>query len=234
MIIESSNNNKFLLWKKLKQKKYRDLNKLFLVYGNHLVEEALKANLLVTTISSNESIAADFYISSKMFKELCDLPSIPDIMGVVQYKNAITKLGNKVLILDDIQDPDNLGALLRSALAFGFNDIILSNRSVSIYNEKAIRASQGALFHLNIIKGDLVKKISELKMSKYLIVGADNKNTSKIIPNKSIALVLGNEGSGISDEVNSLIDVFTTIKTKKVESLNVSVAGAILMYEWSK
>lgn len=232
MIIESLTNPKFLLWKKLKLKKYRDEHQLFLVYGNHLVTEATRANMLVSTITSNPKLGADFLISKQMFKELCDLPSPPDIMGVCKYLDESYNFGNQVLILDNIQDPDNVGALLRSALAFGFNDIIVSKQTASIYNEKTIRSSQGAIFHLNIVASDLVSAILKLKDDNYLIMGADNKSSGNIIDVNKFGLILGNEGSGISQDVNNLVDHFVTIKTNVVESLNVSVAGAILMYQW--
>lgn len=234
MRIDSETNSKIKYWKNLKQKKYRDLENKFLVYGEHLITEALKSNQVETIISTDESLEADFYINHKLAKMLCDLPSIPKRMAVVYKNNVKTISSNKVLVLDKVQDPDNLGALLRSALAFGFNDVLLSLDSVDLYNDKVVRASQGALFSLNITSDNLVIKLEELKKAGYLLVGASNKNSPKKKDTLKLALILGNEGQGISLEVEKLIDIFDTIKTNKVESLNVSVAGAILMYEWGK
>lgn len=234
MKIESLHNAKLKYWKNLKLKKYRDQEKRFLVYGNHLIEEAKKYYLIETLISSDETLEADFYITKQMARELCDLPSVPSMMAVVRKQEANNYFQDKILALDGIQDPDNLGALIRSALAFGFKDILLSLNCVDLYNEKVIRATQGAMFGVNILRTDLVLTLNDLKEKGYKIIGADNKNTPLKRSKSKIALVLGSEGSGLSVQVNNLIDQFDTIKTQEVESLNVSIAGAILMYEWSK
>lgn len=234
MKIESLHNAKLKYWKNLKLKKYRDQEKRFLVYGNHLIEEAKKNHLIETLISSDETLEADFYITKQMARELCDLPSVPSMMAVVRKQEANNYFQDKILALDGIQDPDNLGALIRSALAFGFKDILLSLNCVDLYNEKVIRATQGAMFGVNILRTDLVLTLNDLKEKGYKIIGADNKNTPLKRSKSKIALVLGSEGSGLSVQVNNLIDQFDTIKTQEVESLNVSIAGAILMYEWSK
>lgn len=232
-MITSRQNETIKNYLKLKQKKYRDQQSKFIVYGHHLVEAALNKGDVELVITSDEN-ASGLLVSKEIMDEFSQTETTFDILAIC--KKTTKKINtNKILILDDIQDPDNAGALIRSASAFGFNHVIFSLKSADFYNEKTIRASQGAIFDVFHERTNIVKKIEELKKNGYLIVGADahGDDMPKLKPDQ-VALVLGNEGSGLSQEVKRLIDLKATIKTNNVESLNVSVAGAILMYEWSK
>ena len=141
------------------------------------------------------------------------------------------ELSNKLLILDGIQDPGNMGALMRSAKAFGFETIVLGNGCVDIYNDKVIRASQGAIFKLNFINANLKEFIpSHPEYDIYgtnVIKGISLENVKK---SNKMALVLGNEGNGISKDVFDVIEKNIYIPMSDTESLNVSVAGGIIMY----
>ena len=120
---------------------------------------------------------------------------------------------------------------MRSSKAFGFDTIILGEGTVDIYNDKAIRASQGAIFKLNFIKAKLIDFIPTLK--DYNIYGTNVVNgidLKDVVASNKIGIVLGNEGNGISDEVNNLLDKNIYIPMNNTESLNVSVAGGIIMY----
>lgn len=230
-MILSKQNKQFKTWVKLKTKKYRDLEQMFLVYGKHLIELAKENNALVDIITSNEE-KEGILISEELMKELQQTSSWIDEIGLCKKSNPIIS-SDRVLVLDDVQDPDNVGALLRSASAFGFNHIILSHQSADIYNEKTIRASKGALFQCFIERKPLDEAIKDLKEHGYYIVGADAHQSHDVhVEHQKIALILGNEGHGINNNIKPLIDQFVTIETKHVESLNVSVAGAIIMYEW--
>lgn len=218
---------------KLKQKKYRDKESQFLVYGDHLIEMAQARGDVELIITSNEE-KEGLLVSEEIMDEFSQTETTFDSVAVCNKTNHPIK-SNKILILDDIQNPDNAGALLRSASAFGFKHVIFSLKSADFYNDKTIRASQGAIFDVYHERVNLSSKIKELKKEGYLIVGA-TAHGKTFVSNKSekVALVLGNEGAGISPEIEKLLDEQTTIKTESVESLNVSVAGSILMYEWSK
>ena len=153
-------------------------------------------------------------------------------------KNDTSKIDYKdelYLILDNIQDPGNLGTIIRSAVAFNFDTIILSNDSVDVYNSKVIRASQGLLFNVNIKIGDLTEIIPELKNNGYQIYGTkvtNGNDVKSIAKNSLFAIIMGNEGNGMSDAVSKLCDSFVYINMNdKCESLNVGVAASILMYE---
>jgi TrmH family RNA methyltransferase len=218
---------------KLKQKKYRDARSQFLVYGDHLIEMAKKRGNIELIITSNET-KEGLLVSKEIMDEFSQTETTFDTLAVCNKMNHPQK-SNQILILDDIQNPDNAGALIRSASAFGFNHVVFSLKSADFYNEKTIRASQGAIFDVYHERTDLVDCINKLKKDGYTIVGATAHGESfKNKTQEKIALVLGNEGAGISSEVKGLLDLETTIRTENVESLNVAIAGSILMYEWSK
>ncbi len=232
MKIESKDNLKFKNLKKLKLKKYRDQSNEFLVYGETLVNLALEKGIVKELYTTNPN-KKGILLTKKLMNDLSMTKTPYDIVALCKQVN-LPKTSNKILMLDDIQDPQNVGALLRSALAFSFDHIILSLKCADIYNDKTIRASGGALFDLYIERTDLIKDILKYKKRGYLIYGADaHESGTKINKNSKTILILGNEGKGISDNIKPLIDGFINIKTKEVESLNVSVAGSILMYEWS-
>ena len=155
MIITSLNNEHIKELNKLKEKKYRDQEGLFLLEGEHLVIEALKHNtieeLIVLEDTSFESDNIKTTIVSKeVMKKLSSMDSYPSVIGVSK-KIEEKEMGNKVLILEDIQDPGNLGTMIRSAVAFDIDTIILSPKTVDLYNSKVIRATQGMIFSINIV-----------------------------------------------------------------------------------
>lgn len=239
MVITSVNNNKIKEINKLKEKKYRDSSNSFLVEGEHLVIEAYRENLIKELIVLDDS---DFIldgiptikVSSEVMKKLSSMDSYPSVLGVAN-KIREKELGNSILILDDIQDPGNLGTIIRSSAAFGIDTIVVSPKTVDIYNIKVLRATQGMLFHINIIVRELDSFITKLKQDNYKIYGTKvdkGVNIKDISINNKYALVMGNEGKGISDNVSKLCDEYLYIKMNdNVESLNVGVATSILLYE---
>ena len=239
MVITSVNNNKIKDINKLKEKKYRDSSNSFLVEGEHLVIEAYRENLIKELIVLDDS---DFIldgiptikVSSEVMKKLSSMDSYPSVIGVAN-KIREKELGNSILILDDIQDPGNLGTIIRSSAAFGIDTIVVSPKTVDIYNIKVLRATQGMLFHINIIVRELDSFITKLKQDNYKIYGTKvdkGVNIKDISINNKYALVMGNEGNGISDNVSKLCDEYLYIKMNdNVESLNVGVATSILLYE---
>ena len=166
-------------------------------------------------------------------KKISDQKSISDNAAIVRYIPEQEIKGN-VLILDDIQDPGNLGTLIRSSIAFGFSNIIMSGGSVDLYNSKVIRATEGMIFNINAIRTNIIEYIPKLKEMGYKILVSDvvDGNDIKNESCNNIALVLGNEGKGVHENIKELCDEVINIKMDKAcESLNVGVAGSILMYE---
>ena len=232
MKITSLNNDKVKYWTSLKLKKNRDNAKCFLIEGNHLIKEAEEKGLVINTISINDN-NADFLVTKEIMKKISDQKSISDNAAIVRYIPE-QKISGNVLILDDIQDPGNLGTLIRSSIAFGFDNIILSDESVDLYNPKVIRATEGMIFNINVIRTNIIEYIPKLKEMGYKVLVSDvvsGKDIKDEICN-NIALVLGNEGKGVHKNIKELCDELVNIKMDKAcESLNVGVAGSILMYE---
>ena len=241
MIYSSIQNSKIKDIKKLNQKKYRDESGLFLVDGEHLVLEAYKSGSLVSVIlEEHEDIDLDIdkiYVTDSVMNYISNLDNHQKIMGICK-KIETKELTSRIIVLDGIQDPGNLGTIIRSAKAFNFDTIVLSLDTVDLYNNKVIRASQGLIFHENIIKCDIKSFIKDIKDKGYTIVGTkvDNGTDVRDIKNiSSLALIMGNEGNGVSAEVLDMCDLYAHIKMNdNCESLNVGVATSIMMYELSK
>ncbi len=238
MLITSINNQTIKELDKLKQKKYRDLEQKFLIEGEHLVEEAEKSGVLEKIIllenSEYHSNLEKIYVSRNVMKKLSSLDTPPNIIGVCKMLSR-KELGKKVLLLDDIQDPGNLGTIIRSSAAFNVDSIVMSLNTVDLYNPKVIRSTQGMIFKINLIKDDLGQVIEKLK-SKNIPIYTTNVNGGENIKNinstDSYGLIMGNEGNGVKDEISTLADRKIYIPmNSKVESLNVSVAASILLYE---
>ena len=238
MYISSVNNDFIKETAKLKEKKHRDITNTFLIEGEHLIKEAKKNNLIKTIITLEdypyETDLNKVIVTKEVMKKLSDNPSIPKIMAI-SYKKECTRIGNKVIILDRLQDPGNLGTIVRSATAFDFDTLILSDDTVDLYNSKVIRSTQGMLFNINIKRGNIKEIISNLKEKDYLILGTKvdgGVDVRDYSINKKFALIIGNEGQGISDDILELCEDYLYIKmNNKCESLNASVAASILMYE---
>lgn len=240
MYISSINNDIVREKVKLKVKKYRDITNTYLIEGEHLVSEAINSGVIESVFILKDysydipSNIVKYEVSMEILKRLSDNVSTPKIIGVCK-KQESDKIGSRVLLLDRLQDPGNLGTIIRSAVAFNFDTIILSEESVDLYNSKVIRSTQGMMFKINIIRRNITNVIDKLKKDNYLILGTDVINgveVSSVNIKDKYALVIGNEGQGISDEVKDLCDKMLYINmNSNCESLNASVAASILMYE---
>ena len=238
MLITSINNQTIKELDKLKQKKYRDLEQKFLIEGEHLVEEAEKSGVLEKIIllenSEYPSKLEKIYVSKNVMKKLSSLDTPPNIIGVCKMLSK-KELGKKVLLLDDIQDPGNLGTIIRSSVAFNVDSIVMSLNTVDLYNPKVIRSTQGMIFKINLIKDDLERVIEKLKNENIPIYTTNvngGENIKNINSTDSYGLIMGNEGNGVKDEISAWADRKIYIPmNSKVESLNVSVAASILLYE---
>ncbi len=240
MIIESRENKKIKYLKKLRNNKFMHEERKFIVEGEHLVNEAKASGLLIETYSVKE---VDYgvlnnIISKNLMEYVSNLPSCPSVIGVVKFIKEDLTLGNKIIILNNVQDPGNLGTIIRSAKAFNIDTIVLSLQCVRKYNEKVVRASQGMLFKVNVVTKDLKYFIPYLKENGYNVYATsvvNGKDVRKANLNGKVAVVMGNEGNGIEDGIKALLDESIYIKMNDdCESLNVSVAASIIMYEMNK
>lgn len=242
--ITSINNPTIVEFIKLKDKKYREEHKQFIIEGYHLVEEASKSHLLKCVLSTNEEDLSkynniDCYkVNSLIINKLSSTVNPQPIIGIVSFIDKqmdILNNSKNVVILDNINDPGNMGTIIRTSAALGYDTILLSKDCVDIYNEKVIRASQGSLFKLNIVINDLEESINILKKNNIMIL-ATSLNASvplnEISKLDKFAIIFGNEAHGVRDNILKLSDKNIIIPMKQdVESLNVSVAAGIVMYE---
>ena len=170
-------------------------------------------------------------------QKISSLKSPSECLGVVK-KITPRDYQNRLLILDNIQDPGNLGTIIRSAVAFNIDTIVLGNTCVDLYNDKTIRASEGMLFKINILRKDLTSFLEELKKNNYTLYGTDvtgGKVLNTVTFSSKCGIVIGSEGKGISPEIKKLINQNIYIPMSyQTESLNASVAASIIMYEMSK
>lgn len=237
MKIDSLQNKKVKEWAKLNDKKIRDTSQLFLVEGEHLVKEAFLANSLKGVIYSEDYDYAfkgceTYIVSQDIMQKLSEQASIPKIIGVCAMPNKAIG-GNKILFLDDVQDPGNVGTLLRSAVSFGFDAIMLSKKSADLYNEKVVRSSKGAIFHVPSLRCDTLKTLLQLKDKGYHIYGTSLNNATLLSSIKFVeplVLVLGNEGNGMSEAALKICHDNIKVEMENFESLNVGIAGSICMY----
>jgi len=212
-----------------------------------LVEKALEAEVVLTVFILNNQL--DNYqnklpknikiilVNQAIIKKISQEVTPQGIIALCKFKVVTEKSPNNVLLLDKIQDPSNLGAILRSCSAFGINKIFLSNDSVDLYNHKVISASQGAIFNVNVEYCDLISLIVKLKKENYYLYGTFLHETNKPKTLETIkfqpktAILFGNEGKGINQDLRNLIDENILIKTtNNVESLNLATSVAITIY----
>ena len=233
-MIESVNNEKIKNYAKLNDKKYRDNTGLFLVEGEHLVEEALKRNIVVE-IFSLDNRDNSTQVSEPVMKKLSNLSSVPKVLAVCK-KIESTDIKGNILMLDCIQDPGNLGTIIRSSVAFGIDTIVASKDTVDLYNIKVLRATEGMIFNINYIVDDLENILN--KLDNYTILGTNVVNgvtPDKLNITNNYCLIIGNEGKGMNNKLLSYIDKNIYIPmNKKCESLNAGVATSILLYELNK
>ena len=243
MLITSLDNDRIKSYIKLKDRKYRKKEKKFIVEGMHLVLEAYKKGIVEELIVEKDVVLPinlpTIYVTNEIIHKISEMESPSNIMALCRMEeNKIT--GDKILMLDEIQDPGNLGIIIRSALAFNVDTIVLSPNTVDLYNPKVIRATQGMMFHINIVISDLEPIINNLKASEIPIYGTrvdygEDVSKLKEKDRKKYCLIMGNEGNGVREEILDMCDSYLYIDmNEKVESLNVGVATSIILYELNK
>ena len=234
MKITSINNPKVAYWAKLKMKKYRDVEHLFIVESENLVNEAIKKGIVkeIITTEDKEYKVDTYNVTQEIMAKISSLVTPNKVMAVCNFILPDDIKGN-VLLLDHIQDPGNLGTIIRSSVAFNFPTIVCSEDTVDAYNDKVIRSSEGMIFNTNIIKDNLISFIPYLKTLGYKIYGTDvvNGESPAYESNKHV-LIIGSEARGMSNSIREICDKNLYIKMNdKCESLNAGVSASILMYE---
>ena len=236
----------------LNTKKGRDLHNLILIEGKRLISQIISSKFNINKVWTTE----DFYnknpklikflsgvevelISSQDLKIITATQNPSGIIGIMEPpRGSIDKMDKRILILDNIADPGNLGTILRTANWFGINNVVLSEECVDPYNSKVVRSAMGSHFSMNIVKTNIVEYISRLYLENFQIIAADldAKHTIKKLKLESNkwALLMGSEAHGLSESVSNLVDYKIKIpQSGQIESLNVSVACGIFLYHMS-
>ncbi len=247
-IIESIVNPLIKKFHSLSVKKYREQFSLFIIEGEKVVKESLKYEGLVDNLIVNQKYSEDYkdlinehnsktiLVTDEIFKSLSTTVEPQHIMAVCKFKNCnLSELtAPNVLVLDHLQDPGNLGTIIRSAVASGFNNIILLD-SVDPYNSKTVRSASGTIFFAKFYKTTQEEFIKFTKTNNYAILIAEANKQSifseKFTLPQKYALVIGNEGNGIRQEILNQNHTSLSIPMNpKVESLNAGVSASVLMF----
>ena len=244
-IITSKANSVVKNAKKLHQKKYR--KSAYLIEGWHLFEEAVQAGVTIEKVFALESyrdqLAAfpqTVWVSEEILRDLADTQTPQGIVAVIQKEEVGLPdfSQGKFLFLEDVQDPGNVGTMIRTADAAGFTGVIVSDKSADIYSLKTLRSMQGSHFHLPIYRMPVATFIEEAKKSNLPILATtlskESKDYRELSPLEDFVLVMGNEGQGISSIMAESADQLVHIGMKgRAESLNVAIAAGILMFYFS-
>lgn len=239
--------------KRLKEKKYRDKEGFFLIEGPHLVEEALKSSFgfefaLFSEKAPKEIVAAieekeipSYFVDNSTMKEISDTENNQGVLGVIpklaaSLKDIKRESKQPIVVCDGIQDPGNLGTIIRTASAAGCSAVITSPDSADVYNSKTVRSTGGALFHIPVISGENMEDaVNSLASSGFKVFCAEpsgGKDLYSADLSKKFVIVVGNEGGGVRSGVRRLCDGAVTIPiSKSTESLNAAVAVAIILFE---
>ena len=254
-VISSKDNEIVKNIRKLKEKKYRDLENAYIVEGIKMVKEAIEEKASIRQIiicddcEKTDSIPKELmyeiakydclYVTSKIFKYISEVQTPQGVLAVVEKNNRDEDINYNediIVALDDIQDPGNLGTILRTVDSVGLTQILVSKGTADPYNPKVVRSSMGAIYRVKVIEcEDLLETLKEVKRNKFKILVSSLKESNSIYNvkyNKKV-LVIGNEANGVEEKIMNIADEKIKIPMLgKTESLNAAVATGIILYEY--
>jgi len=238
--------------KRLKEKKYRISSNMFLVEGFRFAQEALHSefevlNIFLSARGESKYISSSmenelqvntkvYSVSDSLFKSICDTDNPQGILAVVRNKSVDIKYDHGFYMLaDKIQDPGNMGTIIRTAHAAGALGVIITKGTVDIYNEKTLRATMGSIFKIPVICDEDLSLVQKLRSEGFKLITSSldtEKNFYDVNLKEKVIISVGNEGNGISAEVYAICDLKIKIPMPGgAESLNAAVAASIMMYE---
>jgi len=228
MIITSKDNETIKKIRKLKDKKYRDVSGKYIVEGVKLIKEAIneEANIDTIIVCDNcvkngeieQSVLYEIakyncvYVDEKVFNNITEVQNPQGILAVIEKKNSDKDINfgeDLIVVLDDIQDPGNLGTILRTIDSVGLTQVIVSKKSGDVFNPKVVRSTMGAIFRINIIQSEnLVNTLKEIKKHKFKVIATSLETEESIydMEYKKTAIIIGNEANGVSEEVLEIAD----------------------------
>ena len=238
-MITSKQNSLIKEIRSLRDKKFRDELNLFIIEGVKPIKEAVALKLPIREIVCAQKTASQFLgcplkveiVSDEVFKYLSEEVSLQGALAVV-YKpeNHLVSPKGNCLILDGVADPNNVGAIIRTAAACGFNDVYLTTECADAYSQKSVRCSMSGIFRINVMRGELSKILSVVNLP-LVVADMNGENVFELKKKDTICLIIGNEGNGVSQELKQKAQLMVKIPMENgVESLNASVSAGILMY----
>jgi TrmH family RNA methyltransferase len=243
--IESVKNQKVKQWRKLHTKKEREATGTFIIEGLHLVEEALKTKEMIKDLIVSEDVTLPVHwnvdqlnmilVTKEIMKAISDTETPQGVAAICEFQSSHSAdAWKKILLVDSVQDPGNLGTIIRTADAAGIDGVILGEGTVDHYNSKVIRSSQGSIFHLPVVKGNLDKWLQVYNEKQIPTYGTSLQNGvsyREASPSEQFCLIIGNEGSGVNSDLlkNTVKNLYIPIYGG-AESLNVAIATGILLY----
>lgn len=246
MIIASTKNNLMKKIRSLHQKKYRQREGAFLLEGERIIEQALRAKANVNHILMVEGKECPAWldnedqrlviVSEEVFASIIQTEQSQGIIAQVEIPKVTREIGNHVLMLDRIQDPGNLGTMIRTADAAGFSDILMVKGTVDPYNDKVLRSTMGSIFSVQLhTVDDACDTVESLKSKGYDVVGAALDGARMHYEceyAQKVCLIIGNEGNGIDKDTLALTSFNVKIPILgEAESLNAAIASSVLMYD---
>lgn len=240
--ITSLKNPKVAAWKALKDRKGRRESGCFLVEGRKMVEEALASAFDVETVLVQEGMELPdgltmpvYELPAHVLAAVCDTKTPQGIAAVVRMKEQ-SALGKHIVVLDGVQDPGNVGTIIRTADAAGLDGVLLSTQCADVFSPKVLRATMGSIFRMNLrTTDDLPGELTKLREKGYSILSSQLDGTPFYEREKvaeQFALVIGNEGNGVSEQVQQTATHRVRLPMRGgAESLNAAIAAAIMMYE---
>ncbi len=259
MLITSRSNSSVMLASSLQNKKYRDREGLFLIEGIKLFREAVTSGVEIVSVFSTEKnvplcreLLPDkeiFEVTESVFEKISTEKSPQGVICVAKYIDKfhiINKIYNiddflsgerRVMLLSSLRDPGNLGTVIRTAAAFGIDELILSSDCADIYNPKTVRAAMGTLFRQRVTYVcDLAETVETMKRAGYDVSAAvldeESLRLDEMKITEKTAFIIGNEGHGIADDVISAASSKVYIPMEKgVESLNAAIAASVFMWQ---
>ena len=254
-VISSKDNELIKHIKKLKDKKYRDESNEYIIEGVKLIEEAVKGNAKIKKIIVCEDTTKTYeiptnimleiakyeciYVTEKIFASITQVTNPQGIMAIIEKNTENQEIDftqDIIVALDDVQDPGNLGTILRTVDSIGLNQIIVSKGTADAFNPKVVRSTMGAIFRVKIIEVEnLAQAIKEMRKHhfKLMVTSLQTENSIYDIDFNKKIIVIGNEANGVSKEIQDMADEKAKIPMLgRTESLNASVAAGIVMYEY--
>ncbi|MDO5556762.1 MAG: RNA methyltransferase [Clostridia bacterium] len=254
MVISSKDNEQIRQIRKLREKKYRNQEKKYIIEGIKLVKEAITEGVSVKNIIVCEDCTTDgtldksllyeiakfncLYVTKEVFKSISSVENPQGLLAIIEKRNTqqIDYSEDVIVILDNVQDPGNIGTILRTIDSVGLSQVIISNTTVDCYNPKVVRSTMGAIFRVNVIQSqNIIEILKEIKRHKFKICATSLEESKSIydVEYKKVAIVMGNESKGVSKEILDVSEQNIKIPMLgKTESLNVAVATSVILYEY--